>query len=75
MKDRYINTEIIYLINDILKPEITESIKEACDHYGVRYMMLHDIDKKAGHPTAKGMAQIADQLAKACKTSPAANAR
>lgn len=62
LTSRHPNTEIIYMINDGLKPEITSSIKEACTHYGVPYVELHDIDKTAGHPNEKGMRQISDQL-------------
>lgn len=60
--DRYPNTDVAYIINDGLKPEITSSIIEACDHYGVPYIELKDIDKTAGHPNVKGMKQIAEQL-------------
>lgn len=60
--DRYPNTEIIYLINDGLKPEITSSIIEACNRYGIAYVELKDIDKTAGHPNIHGMRQITDQL-------------
>lgn len=62
IKDRYINTEVVYLINDGLKPEITDAIRQACDHYGVKYVDLHDISKTAGHPNREGMVSIADQL-------------
>ncbi len=65
--DRYPNTEILYIINDGLKPEITTSIVEACDHYGVPYVQLKDIDKTAGHPNVKGMKQIKEQVAAALK--------
>ncbi|MDE6400053.1 MAG: SGNH/GDSL hydrolase family protein [Muribaculaceae bacterium] len=67
LKDRHPNTEIIYLINDGLKESITSSIVEACTHYGIPYVQLHDIDKTAGHPNVNGMRQIADQLTKALK--------
>ncbi|MCM1110919.1 MAG: SGNH/GDSL hydrolase family protein [Clostridium sp.] len=65
--DRYPNVELLYIINDGLKPEITSSIVEACDHYGVRYLLLHDIDKTSGHPNTRGMEQIAEQVSAALK--------
>lgn len=65
--DRYPNTEILYIINDGLKPEITTSIVEACDRYGVPYVQLKDIDKTAGHPNIHGMKQIKEQVAAALK--------
>lgn len=65
MTDRYPNTEMLYIINDGLKEEITSSIIEACNHYGVPYVELHDIDKTDGHPNIHGMRQITDQVAAA----------
>ena len=65
--NRYPNTEILYIINDGLKPEITTSIVEACDHYGVPYIQLQNIDKTAGHPNIHGMKQIAYQVGSALK--------
>ena len=65
MKNRYINTELYFILNDGLSPEVTSSAKTICEHYGVKCIELHDIDKKAGHPSVKGMQQIADQIAAA----------
>lgn len=65
--DRYPNTELLYIINDGLKPEITNSIVEACDHYGVPYIQLKDIDKTASHPNIHGMKQIAEQVSAVLK--------
>lgn len=62
VKDRYPNTDIVYLINDGLKPEITSSIIEACNRYSIPYIELKEIDKTAGHPNRHGMRQIADQV-------------
>ena len=56
------NVSIYFIINDGLRDDITESSKVVCDHYGVPYIMLKDIDKQNGHPTIKGMRQIADQV-------------
>lgn len=67
MSNRYINAEIVYLINDGLKDEVTDAIKKACDHYGIKYIALKDIDKTAGHPNRHGMTQIADQINQALK--------
>lgn len=52
----------IVLINDILKQEITEGMKEICDHYGVPYIQLEDIEKVDGHPNEIGMEQIKNQV-------------
>ncbi len=62
MKDRYVNTEIYFLLNDGLRDEINESVKTICEHYGVKCIELNGIDKISGHPSVKGMRQIADQV-------------
>lgn len=56
------NVHVYFLINSELRDDITESCKIICDHYGVKYIQLHDIEKRMGHPTAKGMASIAEQV-------------
>ena len=61
------NVAIYFIINDGLREDITESSKVICDHYAVPYIMLKDIDKQNGHPTIKGMRQIADQVSAAVK--------
>lgn len=56
------DAEIICIINSELKPEITQGQIEACAHYGVRHLLLKDIDKVWGHPSVAGMTAICDQL-------------
>lgn len=53
---------LLCVINTELKPEITNGFRAACEHYGVDFVELNAIDKKCGHPTVKGMAQIKDQI-------------
>lgn len=62
LQERYPNVELYVVINDILSADITSSMQIICRHYGVRYIQLEHIDKLNGHPTVKGMAQIAEQL-------------
>lgn len=62
MTDRYVNTEIYFLLNDDLREAIDESVKTICAHYGVPVIELVGIDKLSGHPSVKGMRQIADQV-------------
>jgi lysophospholipase L1-like esterase len=59
---RYLNTQIIFILNSELKEEVNTSVREICKHYGVKLVELHDIDKKGGHPSIAGMKAIADQL-------------
>lgn len=63
--NRYPGTEIYFIINSELRDDITQSIREVCEHYSVRYIQLHDIDKISGHPSRAGMTAIADQLLEA----------
>lgn len=62
LKKELPRAEIALLINTDLKPEIAEGIREAAEHYGVRYVKFEEIDKSQGHPTAKGMEQIKDKI-------------
>ncbi len=64
---RYPNARIYFIINDGLRNEITESTKTICKHYGIKYIELKNIGKKYGHPTAKGMESIANQVLKEIK--------
>lgn len=57
--------EIFCVINDVLKPEISEGLKKAAEHYGVKAVVLEGIDKSNGHPTCLGMTQIAEQIERA----------
>jgi len=63
----YPNVRIIFIVNSELRPEITESTRKICDHYGVECLELHDIEKQSGHPNQKGMASISEQVLKVLK--------
>lgn len=65
MTNRYVGTDIYFLLNDGLSNDINESVKTICQHYDVKCIELHDIDKQSGHPSVKGMRQIADQIIEA----------
>lgn len=67
LQKRYPGTDVYVIINDILSEEVTASMKTICDHYGIPYIQLHDIDKQWGHPSQKGMRQIAEQVAAAMR--------
>lgn len=53
---------IVCVINDILKPEISEGMAKVCDTYGVQSVQLSNIDKQSGHPNISGMLQIERQI-------------
>ena len=67
MTKHYATSDIYFLLNDGLSKEVTESSKLICEHYGVKCIALKDIHKMAGHPSVKGMQQIADQVEKGMK--------
>ncbi len=67
LQDHYPGAEIYVVINTELSKEITESMRVISDHYGVRWIQLHDIDKQWGHPSQKGMTAIANQLSEIIK--------
>ena len=53
---------IVFIVNDSLKPEIASTVISASEHFGTSYALLKGIDKTNGHPTVKGMKNIKDQL-------------
>jgi hypothetical protein len=63
MKEHYAQSDIYFLLNDGLSDDINTSVKTICEHYGVKCIELQQIDKMAGHPSVKGMQQIAKQVA------------
>jgi hypothetical protein len=54
-------------MNSELREDITDSSEEICAHYGVPFLQLYDIEKKAGHPNVEGMKSIANQVLTALK--------
>lgn len=53
---------VISILNTELKAVVVDGMLEACEHYGVQCLRLCDIEKVGGHPTAKGMEQICEQI-------------
>ena len=62
MTARYIGVDIYFILNDGLTEDINVSCKTICEHYGVKCIALKGIDKMSGHPSVKGMQQIAEQV-------------
>lgn len=67
LKDYYPGTDIYFIVNSKLRPEITESITTLCTRHGIEYIMLENIKKKANHPSVDGMAEIARQVGERVK--------
>ena len=62
MQKRYLNVKLYVILNNELSESLTNSTVEICQHYNVPCIQLHDIHKQQGHPSKKGMRQIADQI-------------
>lgn len=59
---RYPNTDVYFILNTDLKPEIGQATQEACERWGAKMITLQNISKKSGHPDAAGMREIARQV-------------
>ena len=55
-------TKVVAVLNTGLHPQIHAGVLAAAEHYGVTAVVLEDIDKQCGHPSALGMDQIAQQI-------------
>ena len=62
LKQRYPNAEFCFILNSELKETVNESMREICNHYNVKLVELHDIEKQNGHPSINGMKSICEQL-------------
>ena len=62
MTKRYLGVDMYFILNSELSDAINASVFTICDYYKVPVIVLHDIDKKAGHPSVAGMKAIADQV-------------
>ncbi|MBQ5437460.1 MAG: hypothetical protein IIU32_07215 [Firmicutes bacterium] len=66
-KERFPKTKILFVMNSELREDITTSSREICQHYGIPFLQLEEIDKIAGHPSVSGMEAIASQVLSALK--------
>ena len=62
IKEELPEAKIICILNTHLNSAITDGVTEACKHYGVHAVKLHDIEKRTGHPNVEGMAAIKEQI-------------
>ena len=65
LKQRYPNAEFCFILNSELKETVNESMRVICNHYNVKLVELHDIEKQNGHPSINGMKSICEQLLEA----------
>jgi len=64
-RDYLSHGRVYWIVNVDLCPEINDAIIDACAHYGVGCIRLHDIDMINSHPTAVGMEAICQQVMEA----------
>ncbi|MBR3287507.1 MAG: SGNH/GDSL hydrolase family protein [Bacteroidales bacterium] len=67
LKQTYPKAKIINITNSELSDEVTNSMDEISRHYGVKNVLLKDVEKQNGHPSVKGMQAISDQVSAAMK--------
>ena len=53
---------IICIANHNIGEKVPAETEKACKFYNVKFVKLENVDKKLGHPTAKGMSQIKDSI-------------
>lgn len=56
------NAKITNIANTDLKEIITDGMKKAAEHFGVKHLQLENLSKQYGHPDIKGMIQIKEQI-------------
>ena len=54
--------KVIFVGNCDIKPQITDCMRDAAEKFGAQFVQLSSIDKIEGHPTARGMKEICDQI-------------
>ena len=62
LKEVLPKTHILFIGNCDIKSEITDAMQSICEHDGLDYVALSEIDKLNGHPTEYGMEQITEQI-------------
>ena len=64
LKETLPNADIYCLINTELKPEISSTLKAVSQKYNIKIVEFEHIAKNSGHPTIKGMDDIANGVLK-----------
>ena len=54
--------DIYFILNTELRKDINRAVVEVCREQSVGCIVLHDIEKKSGHPSRAGMEAIATQV-------------
>ena len=62
LKENLKDTKFLWVINSELSEKITNDTIIACEHYGIEWLLLKDIEKMCGHPSVEGMKKIKQQI-------------
>ena len=62
LRSNHSNARIIFITNPFFDEELTSTVQTACDRYNVEHLHLAEFERVEGHPTEKGMSQIANQV-------------
>jgi len=62
LKKNYVESDVVFMLNNALAPDITESVESICEYYDVKLLKLDNISKRSDHPNMQGMIEIKDQL-------------
>ena len=69
LKQNLPSADIYFVINDGIKPEIGECIKEQSKLLGINFVELKKVSKRERHPDKKGMKDIYKQVLKKVRTN------
>lgn len=62
LQELYPTSRVVFIINDGLRSEIVESMHSISAYYHMECIDLQGIEKQSGHPSQKGMRDIANQV-------------
>ena len=62
LRKNHPNARMLFITNHFFDEELINAVKVACAHYGAEHMTVKDFERTEGHPTEKGMKQIAAQV-------------
>ncbi len=58
------NANVLWLLNTDTDEKFPNAVKSIATRFGQKYLLFEAIDKLSGHPSVKGMEQIAEAINK-----------
>ncbi|MCD7755660.1 MAG: SGNH/GDSL hydrolase family protein [Firmicutes bacterium] len=62
LRENLPKAQMFWILEPAVSGQVAEAVLDACGKYGVQAIRLKSVEKINGHPTAKGMASISDQV-------------